>query len=70
MSYHENEAGPLLIDAWIEDTDDKGQYPEQKATLGITKKVFSKQALDPVFRDPYRFKNTWSRISRTHDRSA
>lgn len=40
-----------LVDEWIEDTDDKGQYPESKAALRILKKMFPKQAVDPVFQD-------------------
>jgi len=38
-----------LVEEWIEDTDDKGQYPEPKAALQILKKMFPEQAVDPVF---------------------
>ncbi|MEE8398193.1 MAG: sulfatase [Desulfobacterales bacterium] len=38
-----------LVEDWIEDTDDKGQYPESKAALQILKKMFPEQAVDPVF---------------------
>ena len=38
-----------LVAEWIQDTDDKGQYPEQKAALQITKKMFAKWATDPIF---------------------
>ena len=38
-----------LVAKWIEDTDDKGQYAEPKAALQILKKMFPKQAVDPVF---------------------
>lgn len=38
-----------LVEAWIEDTGDKGQFPEQKAALEIVKKQFPKQAISPEF---------------------
>jgi len=38
-----------LVAEWIEDTDDKGQYPESKAALRILKRMFPKQAVDPIF---------------------
>ena len=38
-----------LVAEWIEDTDDKGQYPESKAALRILKKMFPEQAVDPIF---------------------
>jgi len=40
-----------LIDAWIEDTDDKGQYPEPKIALQYVKMMFPEMPTDPVFRD-------------------
>jgi len=38
-----------LVEEWIEDTDDKGQYPESKTALRILKNMFPKQAVDPIF---------------------
>ena len=40
-----------LVEEWIEDTDDKGQYPESKAALQILKKTFPMMAIDPIFQD-------------------
>lgn len=40
-----------LVEAWIEDTDDKGQYPESKAALRVTKKQFPRWCTDPLFDD-------------------
>lgn len=40
-----------LVEAWIEDTGDLGQYPESKAALEIVKKQFPKLAIGPEFRD-------------------
>ena len=38
-----------LVHAWIEDTDDKGQYPDPKIALQYVKKMFPEMAVDPVF---------------------
>ena len=38
-----------MVEAWIADTDDKGQYPESKAALAITKKQFGRWCTDPIF---------------------
>ena len=40
-----------LVEAWIADTDDKGQYPESKAALAVTKKQFQRWCTDPIFDD-------------------
>ncbi len=40
-----------LVEAWIADTDDKGQYPESKAALAVTKKQFRRWCTDPIFDD-------------------
>ncbi|MCY3840693.1 MAG: hypothetical protein OXH09_18935 [Gammaproteobacteria bacterium] len=40
-----------LVEAWVEDTDDKGQYPESKAALTVTKKQFRRWCTDPIFDD-------------------
>jgi arylsulfatase A-like enzyme len=40
-----------LVEEWIEETDDKGQYPESKVALQILKKMFPTMAIDPVFQD-------------------
>ena len=40
-----------LVDEWIEDTDDKGRYPDLEAALAITKQQFSSMCTDPVFDD-------------------
>jgi arylsulfatase A-like enzyme len=40
-----------LVEEWVEDTDDKGQYPEQRAALEITKKQFPQMCIDPIFAD-------------------
>ena len=40
-----------LVEAWITDTDDKGQYPESKAALAITRKQFQRWCTDPIFDD-------------------
>ena len=40
-----------LLDDWVEDTGDKGQYPESKAALQIVKQQFPKLAVGPEFRD-------------------
>ena len=40
-----------LMQAWIEEVDDKGQYPESKAALAVTKKQFGKFCTDPLFDD-------------------
>jgi arylsulfatase A-like enzyme len=38
-----------ILDQWIEDTDDQGQYPEPKERLKQVKKKWRKKAVDPVF---------------------
>lgn len=43
------EAMRSLVEAWIEDTDDKGQYAEQRAALAVTKNQFPKMCIDPIF---------------------
>ena len=40
-----------LMQAWIEEVDDKGQYSESKAALAVTKKQFGKFCTDPLFDD-------------------
>ena len=40
-----------LVEAWIADTDDRGQYPESKAALAVTKKQFQRWCTDPIFDD-------------------
>ena len=40
-----------LLDAWIEDTGDKGQFPESEAALRIVKQQFPELAIGPEFRD-------------------
>ena len=40
-----------LVEDWIKDTDDKGQYPDQRAGLEITKRLYPKMCIDPVFAD-------------------
>jgi len=40
-----------LVEAWIVDTDDRGQYPESKAALAVTKKQFRRWCTDPIFDD-------------------
>lgn len=40
-----------LLEAWIEETGDKGQFPESKAGLRAVKMRFPKQAIGPEFRD-------------------
>ncbi|MDG2072063.1 MAG: sulfatase [Pseudomonadales bacterium] len=39
------------VQDWIEDTDDKGQYPDDPAALKITKQQFGKMCIDPIFED-------------------
>ena len=38
-----------LLDIWIDDTDDRGQYPETKEALIATKRLFGKFCVDPLF---------------------
>ena len=38
-----------MVEAWIADTDDKGQYPESKAALAVAKKRFRRSYTDPIF---------------------
>jgi len=40
-----------LVEDWIKDTDDKGQYPDPRAGLEITKRLYPKMCTDPVFAD-------------------
>ena len=40
-----------LVEAWVIETDDKGQYPEQPAALKYTRAQFPKQCTDPLFDD-------------------
>lgn len=40
-----------LVDAWIEETDDKGQYPESPAALRIIKNMWPQLCTDPIFED-------------------
>jgi arylsulfatase A-like enzyme len=40
-----------LVEDWIIETDDKGQYPEPRAALEIVKKQFPSQCTDPIFAD-------------------
>ncbi len=40
-----------LVEDWVLETDDRGQYPEQPAALKITKSQFPDQCTDPVFQD-------------------
>jgi hypothetical protein len=40
-----------VVQDWIEDTDDKGQYPDDPAALKITKQQFGKMCIDPIFDD-------------------
>jgi N-sulfoglucosamine sulfohydrolase len=38
-----------LVEAWINETDDQGQYPESSATLEATRKQFPTMCKDPEF---------------------
>jgi N-sulfoglucosamine sulfohydrolase len=40
-----------LVDDWMLDTDDKGQYPEPRIALEITKRLYGKLCRDPSFAD-------------------
>ena len=40
-----------MVDAWIEDTGDNGQFPESKAALQIVKDQFPTMAISPEFLD-------------------
>lgn len=38
-----------ILDKWIKETDDKGQYPEPKAELALMKKWWGKQCVNPEY---------------------
>ena len=40
-----------IVEAWIEDTGDKGQFPESRAALQIVKNQFPTMAISPEFLD-------------------
>ncbi len=40
-----------IVEAWIEDTGDKGQFPESRAALQIVKNQFATMAISPEFLD-------------------
>lgn len=39
-----------ILETWMQETDDKGQYPESEASLRATKKRWKKKAVDPLFK--------------------
>ena len=38
-----------LVETWLEEVDDKGQYPESKEALAVTKKQFDQWCTDSIF---------------------